>query len=317
MPAEPAFERRDQVEMQIRVRERGIAEIGRRQKGVAGRWQLVELGFTRNEIATRLACGRLHEIYRGVYAIGHRGLGRDGWLMAAVLAGGPEALLSHRAAGNRWGLVPHVHNRVDVTLPGWRRPRSNLRFHQALVPADERTVHGGIPITTVPRTLLDLSAVLQPHRLERAINEAEVLRLTDGLALGDLVERYPGRRGLGTLRLVLADATFGANATRSELEERFLAFVAESGLPQPEVNASLHAGGRWYEVDCLWRAAGLVVELDGYRAHGTRAAFEHDRARARALQAAGWRVFPVTWRQLHRDRADLLRELWVVLAHRH
>ncbi len=158
--------------------------------------------------------------------------------------------------------------------------------------------------------------MLDPHRLERAINQAEVLRLADGLALGDLVERYPGRRALGTLRLVLADAAFGANATRSELEERFLAFVAESGLPQPELNASLPVGGRWYEVDCLWRAARLVVELDGYRAHGTRAAFEHDRARMRALQAAGWRVFPVTWRQLHRDRADLLSEPRVVLAHR-
>jgi very-short-patch-repair endonuclease len=316
MAAEPAFERRDQAEVQFRLRERRIAEIGQRQKGVAGRWQLVELGFTRNEIATRLACGRLHEIYRGVYAVGHRGLGRAGWLMAAVLAGGPGALLSHRAAGNHWGVSPFVPGRIDVTLPRWRRPRSNLRFHQAPVPADERTIHEGIPTTTVPRTLLDLSSLLDPHGLERAINQAEVLRLTDGLSLGNLVERYPGRRGLGTLRLVLADRTFGANATRSELEERFLAFVAESGLPQPEVNDSLYVGGRWYEVDCLWRAAGLVVELDGYRAHGTRAAFEHDRARTRALQAAGWRVFPVTWRQLHRNRAGLLSELRLVLAHR-
>jgi hypothetical protein len=206
-----------------------------------------------------------------------------------------------------------VPSPIDVTVPIWRRSRGTLRFHQARIPNDERTIHEGIPITTVPRTLLDLSAVLDPHGLERAINQAEVLRLTDPLTLADLVDRYPGRRGLATLRLVLAEASFGGNATRSELEDRFLAFLADHGLPRPEVNARLNTGGRTYEVDCLWRSAGLVVELDGYAAHGTRAAFERDRARARALQAAGWRVFPVTWRQLHRERAVLLRELRIAL----
>ena len=316
MPAESAFRLHNAAEMQFRRRERLIAELAGRQHGLVGRWQLEEIGFSRNEIVTRLGAGRLHEIHRGVYAVGHRDLGRTDRFMAAVLAGGPDALLSHRAAGSHWDLVRQVPTRIDVTLPAWRRPRAGIRFHQAEVPSDERGVHDGISITSVPRTLFDLAAVLDPHRLERAINQAEVLGLGDALSLRELVERHPRRRGVARLRVVLAEASFGGRATRSELEDRFLGFLAERGLPMPEVNASVRACGRWYEVDCLWRDAGLIVELDGYAAHGTRTAFERDRARVRALQAAGWRVFPVTWAHLHREGPTLDRELRSVLDRR-
>jgi very-short-patch-repair endonuclease len=148
--------------------------------------------------------------------------------------------------------------------------------------------------------------VLRPHRLERAVNEAEVLRLTDPLSVPDLLARYPRRRGSRALRRALAAA--GA-PTRSELEARFLALLDRHGLPRPRVNARLQAGGEWMEVDCVWEDARVIVELDGYAAHGTRAAFERDRERDRALLAAGWRVLRITWRQLHDRPGRLAAEL--------
>jgi Protein of unknown function (DUF559) len=160
-------------------------------------------------------------------------------------------------------------------------------------------------VTTVPRTLLDLAAVLPRHLLERAMNEAEVRRLGDTLTLADLLDRHPGRRGVGAIRAILVDAGSGEKITRSELEDRFVAFLAATKLPPPELNASLNVAGRRMEVDCLWRAQRLVVELDGRAFHATTVSFDRDRARDRLLSVAGWRVVRITWRQLHFDEPAL------------
>ena len=191
---------------------------------------------------------------------------------------------------------------------------SGVQVHVSRLPEDERTVKDGIPVTTVPRTLLDLAAVLRPHQLERAIEQAEVLRLTDPLSLPAVLRRYPGRRGTSSLRRLLADGQIGATATRSKLEERFLAFVADTGLPRPEVNAWLQIAGQWIEVDCLWRAERLALELDSRSVHATDAAFERDRARDRRLQVAGWRPVRVTWRQLHEDPRAVESDLRALLT---
>jgi very-short-patch-repair endonuclease len=290
-----------------------IANLAESQHGVVSRRQLLEFGLGRRAIGHRLERGRLHMVHRGVYAVGHRILSRDGRWMAAVLAAGADAVLSHRSAAALWGLRETAAARVDVTVPRWSRPRASIRTHQAALAADEITVSRGIPVTTPPRTLLDLASVVSAQQLERAVSESEVLRLTDALSLADLVARHCGRPGVPVIRRVLEAGRVGAVRTRSELEERFLAFLDAEGLPRPEVNARLETPAGWFEVDCVWRRERVIVELDGYASHGTLAAFERDRARDRALQAAGWRVIRIMWRHLHEHPGLVAAELRALL----
>jgi len=301
--------RRGRRERARPVVDRLIAFLANRQHGVVSRGQLLAAGIGRRAIEHRLATGRLHAIYPGVYAAGHRVLTPEGRWMAGVLAAGPDAVLSHRAAGALWRLLRWPHAVPEVTVPRSLRSREGLRVHRSRLPADEVTEVDGIPTTTVPRTLLDLATVLDRHRLERAINEAEVLQLTDQLSLPDLLERYPRRHGTRALREILADSRLGLEVTRSELESRFLRFLAEAGLPRPQTNALLPVGQEVFEVDCVWRRCGVVVELDGRTVHDTARAFERDRARDRALSAAGWRVVRVTWRQLASEPRTLATDL--------
>jgi hypothetical protein len=226
--------------------------------------------------------------------------------MAAVLAPGPGSALSHRSASAHLGFRPTSRALIEVTVSSRRHPRRGIQIHHSSLPSDEVMVHRGIPVTTPPRTLLDLAAVVNKRELERAINQAEVLRLFDALSLEDLIHRYPNRHGTRNLRAILADAVIGTAITREELEHLFISFLDRYTLQRPDaVNYYLEVGGRTYEVDCLWRRQRLIVELDGRGTHGTRMAFEADRERDRVLQAAGWRVIRITWRQLH-DSADLI-----------
>jgi very-short-patch-repair endonuclease len=213
--------------------------------------------------------------------------------MAAVLAYGPSSVLSHRPGGAHWQLVSD-RGPCEVTIPHARRSRPGIRVHHVRLPADEVTVHHGIPITTVPRTLFDLAAVLPQRRLERAINEAEVLHLWDELSLDHLLHRYPRHKGNKAIRAALQQRRRGSSATKSDLEEMFLALIDAAGIPRPEINALVES----FEVDAVWRDARLVVELDGRDTHGTVAAFERDRNRDRALQVAGWRPVRITYRQM-------------------
>lgn len=234
--------------------------------------------------------------------------------MAAVLASGRNAVLSHRAAAALWGLRPPTGARIDVTLPRRVRPGTGITLHRRSLPADEVTVLRAIPVTTVPRTLLDLATVLDKRQVERTMEEAERRRLDDPLSLRDLLTRYPGRRGTATIRAILETASLGITITRSELEERFLAFLRARSLPSPELNVPLElCPGQWIEADCVWRAQRLIVELDGHATHRTAAAYERDRARDRALNAAGWRVVRVTWRQLHSAPGRLEADLRTLL----
>jgi hypothetical protein len=218
-------------------------------------------------------------------------------------------VLSHRSAGALLGIVSKRSSRIDITGPTRRRARPGIRFHELTLPPDELTVVDGIPATTAPRTLLDLAPVLRPRQLERALNEADVLRLTDDLSLLDLLARYPHRPGAPALRAALEARRAGATVTRSELEELFLELVDGAGLPRPRVNVPIEVPGRTFEVDCAWVGRRLAVELDGRGVHHTLPAFERDRERDRLLAVAGWRVVRVTWRQLrdqpHRLAADL------------
>jgi very-short-patch-repair endonuclease len=156
---------------------------------------------------------------------------------------------------------------------------------------------------------LDLAGVLTKSQIERALNEAEVLRLTDRLSVPDLLERYPRRRGSAVLRALFRDRTAVRGITRRELERRFKAVLDGIDLPRPRRNAHVSVQGRFFEVDCLWAAQRLIVELDGRESHGTDLAFEKDRERDRLLLVEGWRVTRITWRQLRDDAPAVIADL--------
>jgi len=274
-----------------------IAAVAGRQHGLVDRGQLLALGLTAGAIGHRLSLGRLHRVHLGVYAVGHPAVSRRGRWLAAVLACGSDAVLSHRSAAALWGLSPTARADADVsTTVGRRHSRPRIAVHRvrALPPAD-RSVVDGIPVTSVARTLLDLADVVSPQVLQRALETAERERRLDLRALDELCARSPGRHGLRGLRRALAAFDPAAAETRSELERQFLARCRTAGLPPPAVNT--HVAG--FEVDMAWPAKRLVVELDGHAFHANRQAFERDRVRDAALQLEGFRVIRVTHRRLH------------------
>jgi hypothetical protein len=290
-------------------REQAIVALAERQYGVVSHSQLLALGLAAEAIKYRVRANRLHPLYRGVYAVGQRQLPREARWMAAVLACGPGTVLSHLPAGAHWQLI-RDRGRREVTVPRHRRERSGITVHEACLPADEITVHEGIPITTVPRTLFDLATALTPRQLERAINEAEVRRLWDELSLEHLLDRYPRRRGNPDVRAALQGRSQGATVTRSELEDTFLELTDAAGIQRPEINALVEG----YEVDAVFRDTRLAVELDGPDTHGTAAAFEADRERDRVLQAAAWRVVRITYRQMRDTPSAVIRDLRMLLG---
>jgi very-short-patch-repair endonuclease len=288
--------------------DRIIAELAEGQHAVVGRAQLLKLGLGREGIGHRVRCARLHPVYRGVYAVGHRLLSREGRWMAAILAMGGEGVLSHRSAAALWG-IRDGGELPEVTVPHWRPARPGLRVYSSSLAEDERTRHLNIPVTSVSRTLLDLAAVLPRPRLELAIDRAEALELADPLPLAALLDCHSGRRGAATLRAILHEGAVSAQTTASELENRFWAFIRGTDLPRPRVNLPIEAAARRFVADIAWPSARLIVELDSRGFHDTALAFESDRARDRALLAAGWRVIRITSRQLRNERAALLADL--------
>jgi very-short-patch-repair endonuclease len=227
--------------------------------------------------------------------------------MAAVLACGSGAVLSHRSAAALWSLLPGGPASVDVTAPA-RRGRApygiNAHRHHSLRARDVTTA-GGIPCTTVARTLLDLAGVVPTRELRQAVEEAEVLRLLELPALEEVLKRSRGRRGVARLRLQISELDPQAKRTRSSLERRFLALCRRAGLPAPEVNVLLHVRGHPVEADFMWRDARLIVEADGRQFHDTASAFERDRLRDQRLSLEGWQVIRCTWRQVVNEPAGL------------
>jgi very-short-patch-repair endonuclease len=229
--------------------------------------------------------------------------------MAAVLACGDAAALSHRAAGQLLGIFPLGNGLPEVTRPkGWRS-QPGIVQHRSPISPDEVEVVEGIPVTGLSRTLLDLASILSRERLEGAMNEAEVLGLTDRISVQVLLERYPRRPGAAALRAVRGDFRRARGVTRRELERRFARLLAKTDLPTPHRNADIAVAGRFFEVDCLWRAQRLAVELDGKFVHETWRSSERDRERDRLLQVEGWRVVRITWRQLRDDAPAVVADL--------
>ena len=201
-----------------------------------------------------------------------------------------------------------------MSIPRKSRSCRYIRRHFSFVPSDERTVEEGIPVTTVPRTILDLAATESTDVVENLLRESEFHQLSDRLSLPDLIERYPGRRGIRKVHLALERLQEEPEGRkRSRLEERFAPFLRQHRLPLPRFNDWIVLGAKRYQADCHWPDLRQIVELDGWDGHSTRTAFREDRARDRRLAAAGFTVNRITWNQLDDEPEAIAADLRVFL----
>jgi very-short-patch-repair endonuclease len=291
-----------------------ISQLAGRQHGVVSRHQLVGMGLNADAIDYRQRVGRLHRLSARVYGVGHAAVNQQGRWMAAVLMCGDGAVLSHWSAASLWLIRPNSRRRIDVTVPHPSRSTRQIYRHISTVPADERTEKEAIPVTTVPRTILDLAATEASNVVEGLLRESEFRRLYDRLSLWDLVDRYPGRRGVGRVRAALERLEEERGRRRSPLEERFASFIRRHRLPPPRFNDRIVIGGKHFEVDCHWPGTGQIVELDGWQAHGTRSAFREDRTRDRILRVAGYSATRITGSQLDDEPEALAADLRELLS---
>jgi very-short-patch-repair endonuclease len=269
--------------------------LAARQHGVISRGQLLGFGLSSAAIGRRLASGHFRSLHAGVYQIGPLE-GRCAIEMAAVLAAGPEAVLSHRSALSLWELVP-ASARLPVhvsVLRGRGRRRPGIVFHHVRAPLDaDRTTLDGVPITSPLRSLVDAASSLGSRELATALAAAERIGLVTHADLADLDERYRGRRGMTLLR-TLIQAEGDRGFTRSEAEKRCLALLRNAGLPRPHTNVPVGP----YELDCFWPDANVAVEVDGWAFHRTRSRFENNRRKDNWLRSRGIEVVRLTWRQI-------------------
>lgn len=285
-----------------------IAEVAARQRGVVSLDQLTDAGISAVAASRRAATGRVHRLHRGVYAVGHEAIGEEGRLLAAVLACGPGAMLSHLSAAALWSLREPMPQVIDVLVPCESgRKMDGIRARRCRYPdSTEITEHEGIPCTTPARTLVDAAGVSGRRSLRRMVEQAAFRRLLDVEAIDRALERAKGRRGVRMLRGLLVPWRTSDGSLphlRSLLEAVLLPALLEAGLPRPQCNVRMRVLGEPMEIDLLWAERRVVVEADGRAAHDTEAAFHSDRRRDQLLVAAGYRVVRVTWPQLRDELA--------------
>ena len=286
-----------------------INDIAGRQDGVVTRQQLLAAGLSTQSIERRRQNGTLTCLHVGVYQVGPVTAPLVQERAALLACGG--GVISHVAAAVVWQLLPASRGCavIDVTLPRGRHRsrRDGIRAHRRNLSDDEITSANGLPVTTPARTLFDLAA-LNTAELDRALAGADHRYPAIRDELLKLLERYPGSKGTRALRALIMDPA-ARSFTRSEAEDRLLELIKAGGLAKPETNVKING----YEVDCYWRRAGLVVEVDGYEFHGSKRAFVRDRQRDIALAAAGIRVIRLSWQQLTKERDRTLVQLALAL----
>ena len=271
--------------------------------------QLQGCGLSAKAILVRERRGQLHRVHRGVYAVGHEAWTLHGHFMAAVLAGGEGAVLSHFAAAALWGFLRWQPGAADVIVSGDRgRTQKRLHVHRARE-LDQRDVtrHHGIPVTTAARTCLDIAARLSPERLRRPVRRAQAEHHTSVRQIADVLARANGHRGAKKLADLIAT---GPAPTRSELEDLVLDLLLRGGVPHPDVNKPLVRLGRRIVPDFRWPRQRLVIEADGAAWHDGKLAREDDAERQAVLEACGERVIRVTWDQAVRRPDQLLARVW-------
>jgi very-short-patch-repair endonuclease len=287
------------------------AEVAAVQHGVIAARQLTAIGYSRRKISREVAAGRLHRLHQGVFALGHPAVSAHGRCMAAVLAGGDGALLSHHSAAWLWGISTRVPARFEITSAVELHDRAGLVQHSAAtLHQSDSAVVDGIPLTAVPRTLLDLAAADRGN-LRWALPRARRLGLVDLVEIDSLLRRSVGLRGVGRLRAAI-EIHRQPDFTRSELERRFLKAVKRAGLPRPSMNRFV-AG---FELDAYWPKLRFAVELDTYDHHGDEDSFEADRLRQEDLKLAGIEMTRVTGRRLDREPSAVISRLRRLLSDR-
>jgi very-short-patch-repair endonuclease len=280
------------------------ARLAGQQWGVIGARQLEACGIGRGTAGRWRQEGRLHPLHPGVFAVGHPSVPVEGRMVAALLHGGPTAVLSHGTAAWWWDVIDEQPGAIELSSTGRSRSRPGLLIHRRRVLATTR--HRRFPITTLPQTFLDLAATRPFNTVRRALAEAEYRGILNAHEVAALAGQ--GKPGSAALRQALKTHQPRLAHTRSEFERVFLAICEAAGLPLPELNQRVEG----WTVDAVWRHRRLIVELDGYDNHHTRAQMARDRRKDLALRAAGFVVVRYTWHQLHEDRALVLGEL---LAH--
>jgi very-short-patch-repair endonuclease len=288
-----------------------ISALAERQHGVVAGGQLTRIGYSIDAVLRAARTGRLHRLHHDVYAVGHPAVSLHGKALAAALAAGDDALLSHRSAAWLWGLTTRWAKPVEVTAASPRRVRTDIRIHsaQALQPED-RDAHDGVPVTAVPRTLLDFAAS-DPFYLPYALDNAHRLGLLDLIDLDAFLKRSKGFRGVARLRAGLEDFR-PQGITRSRLERRFRRLIRDAGLPRPVTNLFIEG----YELDVYWPRERFAVELDTYDYHGDPRSFESDRLRHEELKLAGIEMVRVTGERLEREPSAVIRRIERLLDQR-
>jgi predicted transcriptional regulator of viral defense system len=295
-----------------------IAAIAASQHAVIALSQLRELGLAPRTVQDRAAAGRLHRIHQGVYALVPRLLlAREGHYMAAVLACGPGAVLSHRSAAVLHSLRDWGATKIEVTVPGrTRRDHDGITVHRStpLTPQDT-TVVNNIPCTTVARTLLDLADAEPRRLLERAFDQAEIQQILNLAAINDQLNRNPTRPAAAKIQSILQQHYIGSTPTQTEIEEVMLALCRRIDIPQPELRQwlILPDGGPPIEADFIWRAQKVIVETDSRKWHDTHQRRENDNDRDQRTLVYHWRTIRTTWRQLTRRAHQLEPRLIAVL----
>ncbi len=268
-----------------------MVAFARGQHGVVSSEQVARAGLGAQWVRNRVNTGWLLRFHRGVYLVGPLETAHTR-LMAATLAAGPGALISHHPAAVLWEWRPPAEGPIDVTIPGRKaRHRDGIRIHTTTLHPHDITRRHGIPVTSAARTLLDLAATTTADELDRALNEARLQHRVSSRSLNEQFSRYPHHRGTAALKAAIPQEP---KLTRSKAERLMLDLIRKARLPTPEANVRI--GG--FEADLLWRDQKLVVEFDSWTFHSTRRAFERDRRKDRELQALGYRVLRFTWREL-------------------
>jgi len=290
------------VAAKSRTVEKKLAELASRSHGVVTRQELLSAGLTRNEIASRIRHGGLIRVHRGVFRVGHVAPSLEARYLAGVKACGEKSLLAGSAAAHLFGLLKRPPSLPEVLTASQRRPKGVVARRARRSDLTDGTVWRDIPVTNIPRTLVDLAAVLAEEDLARAFHEAAVRHRIRPDRVEAVLSRRHNWPGARKLRRVIWGET---PVTLSRLESRFLDCLRAASLPQPDVNRRI---GRRY-VDCRWPGHRLTVELDSYRYHGTRHAWEQDLEREREARARGDEFRRYTWRDVDEDPEPMVADL--------
>jgi very-short-patch-repair endonuclease len=283
-----------------------VLAVAGRQHGVISAGQIARAGLSAGWIRNRVHTGWLQRLHRGVYLAGPLESPYSR-LMAAALAAGPGALISHCPAAVLWELSPPAEGPIDVTVPRKIRGRPGITAHRAILHPSDVTRRHGIPATSAARTVLDLAASSTMHELDRALNEAQVHHRVSAHSLNEQFSRYPRHRGTAALKKALRNEP---RLTRSTAERLMLALIRKAELPTPQTNVRVEG----HEVDLVWHPQRLVAEFDSWAFHSMRRSFEQDRRRDQRLVAAGWRIVRITWRQMTAQPEAVVATLATALA---